>query len=107
MHESVTFGSCRFEPVTQRLWSGAREVKLTPKAATVLAILLRRAGEPGRFLGGVGIDVGGDDPGAVFGPELHRRTADARSGAGDDRDLAFKQSLHRCSLSHERFSRRY
>ena len=46
MHESVTFGSCRFEPVTQRLWSGAREVKLTPKAATVLAILLRRAGEP-------------------------------------------------------------
>src|SRR6185295_18784162 len=29
-----------------RLWAGKREIKLTPKAARVLAVLVERAGEP-------------------------------------------------------------
>ncbi|HNR22045.1 MAG TPA: winged helix-turn-helix domain-containing protein [Steroidobacteraceae bacterium] len=46
MSESITFGPFRFEAATLRLWNGAGEVKLTPKAATVLAVLVRHAGTP-------------------------------------------------------------
>ncbi len=46
MHQSVSFGPFRFEPPSGRLWSGEREVRLTPKAAAVLSVLLARAGEP-------------------------------------------------------------
>src|SRR5512141_3110568 len=46
MSEQVTFGRDRFETQTARLWDGSSEIKLTPKAAAVLALLVRRAGEP-------------------------------------------------------------
>jgi len=46
MSEQVIFDRYRFEPLTARLWAGASEVKLTPKAAAVLAVLVRRAGDP-------------------------------------------------------------
>src|SRR5688572_29109340 len=46
MHASLTFARFRFEPESARLWSGKREIKLTPKAAGVLGMLIERAGEP-------------------------------------------------------------
>jgi DNA-binding winged helix-turn-helix (wHTH) protein len=46
MSEHVTFGRYRFEPQTARLWLDKREVKLTPKAAAVLAQLVDHAGRP-------------------------------------------------------------
>jgi TolB-like protein/Flp pilus assembly protein TadD len=46
MEPGVNFGPYRFEPTTGRLWSGAREVRLTPKASAVLATLLAHAGQP-------------------------------------------------------------
>lgn len=45
MH-ALTFARFRFEPESARLWAGKREIKLTPKAAGVLAMLIDRAGEP-------------------------------------------------------------
>ena len=44
--QSVRFGRHRFDPRTGRLWSGKQEVRLTPKAAAVLAVLVVRAGQP-------------------------------------------------------------
>jgi DNA-binding winged helix-turn-helix (wHTH) protein/pimeloyl-ACP methyl ester carboxylesterase len=46
VNASVTFGDYRYEPETGRLWSGAREIRLTPKASEVLKQLVLRAGEP-------------------------------------------------------------
>ena len=46
MGHEVSFGRHRFDPPTGRLWSGKREVRLTPKAAAVLAALVARAGQP-------------------------------------------------------------
>jgi adenylate cyclase len=40
------FGGYRFDAGTGRLWSGEREVRLTPKAAAVLKVLIAHAGEP-------------------------------------------------------------
>jgi TolB-like protein len=45
MEQSVNFGSYRFEPSAGRLWFGKREIRLTPKAAGVLAALVARGGE--------------------------------------------------------------
>jgi DNA-binding winged helix-turn-helix (wHTH) protein/alpha-beta hydrolase superfamily lysophospholipase len=42
----VSFGDFRFEIATGRLWSGASEIRLTPKASDVLTQLIRHAGEP-------------------------------------------------------------
>ena len=42
----VSFTGYRFEAETGRLWSGTREIRLTPKASEVLALLIARAGEP-------------------------------------------------------------
>jgi DNA-binding winged helix-turn-helix (wHTH) protein/pimeloyl-ACP methyl ester carboxylesterase len=42
----VSFDGYRFEAETGRLWSGTREIRLTPKAAEVLKQLVLRAGEP-------------------------------------------------------------
>jgi DNA-binding winged helix-turn-helix (wHTH) protein/pimeloyl-ACP methyl ester carboxylesterase len=44
--KGVTFDGYRFESETGRLWSGAREIRLTPKASDVLKQLVLRAGEP-------------------------------------------------------------
>jgi predicted ATPase/DNA-binding winged helix-turn-helix (wHTH) protein len=46
MRDDVTFGRHRFDPHAGRLWWGRREIRLTPKAAAVLAALVARAGEP-------------------------------------------------------------
>jgi predicted ATPase/DNA-binding winged helix-turn-helix (wHTH) protein len=46
MGHVVTFGRHRFDLHAGRLWSGRREIRLTPKAAAVLAALIGRAGEP-------------------------------------------------------------
>ena len=42
----VRFGGYRFDLGSGRLWSGAREVRLTPKASGVLKTLVTRAGDP-------------------------------------------------------------
>ncbi len=46
MNARVSFGHFRFEPATARLWAGEQEVRLTRKAARVLALLVAHAGEP-------------------------------------------------------------
>jgi len=46
MQPPVTFGSFRFEPASARLWEDDAEIKLTRKAALVLATLLERRGAP-------------------------------------------------------------
>jgi adenylate cyclase len=46
MDSNLTFGSFRFEPSTARLWENGSEVKLTRKAALVLAALLEKPGTP-------------------------------------------------------------
>ena len=48
MDQSVNFGGHQFDLETARLWSGKREVKLTPKASAVLKVLLTHAGQPVR-----------------------------------------------------------
>ena len=46
MEQGVSFGRHRFDLETGRLWSGKREVKLTPKASAVLKALVTHAGQP-------------------------------------------------------------
>ncbi|HEY1491396.1 MAG TPA: winged helix-turn-helix domain-containing protein [Steroidobacteraceae bacterium] len=46
MNQRVSFGPFHFEPSTLRLWAGAQEVKLTRKAASLLGLLIARAGTP-------------------------------------------------------------
>ena len=41
----VAFGDYRFETESGRLWSGTREIRLTPKASDVLKMLVSHAGE--------------------------------------------------------------
>jgi adenylate cyclase len=48
MEQDVSFGRHRFDLETGRLWSGKREVKLTPKASAVLKALVMHAGQPVR-----------------------------------------------------------
>ena len=43
---AVSFGRHRFEPSTGRLWLDEKEIRLTPKAASVLRELVTRAGRP-------------------------------------------------------------
>src|SRR5262245_35399597 len=45
VEQAVVFDRHRFDPRTGRLWTGRREVGLTPRAAAVLAALVERAGE--------------------------------------------------------------
>src|SRR5262245_34770311 len=45
MGQEIRFGRHRFDPWSGRLWAGQREVKLTPRAAAVLAALIGRAGQ--------------------------------------------------------------
>ena len=46
MEQRVSFSGHQFDLKTARLWSGKREVKLTPKASEVLRVLLAHAGQP-------------------------------------------------------------
>ncbi len=46
MERCVSFGAYRFDVGSGRLWWGAREVRLTPKASAVLKELVTHAGNP-------------------------------------------------------------
>src|SRR4029077_14841386 len=46
MAENVSFGDHRFDVATGRLWTGAKEIRLTPKASAVLKQLVMHAGTP-------------------------------------------------------------
>ncbi len=46
VQSTVNFGTYRFDLQTGRLWSSVDEVRLTPKAAAVLRVLLDNAGTP-------------------------------------------------------------
>jgi len=46
MEHAVSFSGYRFELGTGRLWSGTREIRLTPKASAVLKELVTHAGQP-------------------------------------------------------------
>lgn len=46
MNAPVTFGPYRFDAQSSRLWTGEREIRLTPKSAAVLGMLVQRAGQP-------------------------------------------------------------
>ena len=46
MEQALRFGGYRFDVQTARLWSGAREIRLTPKASAVLKELVTHAGQP-------------------------------------------------------------
>src|SRR5262245_28554516 len=48
MEQAVSFDRHRFDLETGRLWSGKREIKLTPKASAVLKALVTHAGQPVR-----------------------------------------------------------
>src|SRR5262249_40867794 len=51
-----------------------------------------------------GVEVGGDDCGALLGEEPRARTADAGAGAGDDADLAGEPHGHGRTLATRRAS---
>ena len=46
MARQVRFDRFRFDTETTRLWAGPQEVRLTPKAGAVMALLVARSGEP-------------------------------------------------------------
>ena len=46
MDYAISFEGYRFDPATGRLWSGSEEIRLTPKAAAVLHVLVTHAGTP-------------------------------------------------------------
>ena len=46
MEHALRFGDYRFDVQTARLWSGAQEIRLTPKASAVLKELVMHAGQP-------------------------------------------------------------
>lgn len=46
MERLVQFGTFRFDTETGRLWNGGGEIRLTPKAAAVLNVLVAQPGEP-------------------------------------------------------------
>src|SRR6185369_4107565 len=46
MAQSFCFSGYRFEDESGRLWSGARELRLTPKASAILLVLVRNADRP-------------------------------------------------------------
>jgi adenylate cyclase len=46
METLVTFGTFRFEPASARLWENDAEIRLTRKAAQVLAMLVEHSGAP-------------------------------------------------------------
>ena len=94
MEQGVRFGRHRFDLATGRLWSGEREVKLTPKAAAVLKALVTHAGQPVRkeelFASVWNGIVVSDDALTSCIQELRRALAD------DARHPRFIETRHRC-----------
>lgn len=93
MDHSVRFGQYRFDPGTARLWSGQSEIRLTPKAAAVLRLLLTNAGTPVRkedFFASVWSDtIVGDDALTSCIQELRRALGD------DAKTPRFIETRHR------------
>jgi predicted ATPase/DNA-binding winged helix-turn-helix (wHTH) protein len=93
MEQDVSFGRYRFDGSTGRLWSGRREVRLTPKAAAVLAVLVARAGQPVTreelFASVWGDTVVGDDALTSCVQELREALAD------DARQPRYIETRHR------------
>lgn len=89
----VNFDRFGFDAATGRLWDGDEELRLTPKAASVLALLLRHAGEPvtkETLFATVWPDVAvGDDALATCIAELRRALGD------DARHARFIETRHR------------
>lgn len=46
MKQGVSFDRYKFDMETGRLWSGAEEIRLTPKASAVMKVLVTHAGRP-------------------------------------------------------------
>jgi non-specific serine/threonine protein kinase len=89
----VSFGRYRFEPATGQLWSGEREVRLTPKAAAVLATLVERAGQPvskGELFARVWPDAAVSDDALTSCIQELRRALD-----DDPREPRFIETRHR------------
>ena len=94
MEQSIGFGRHRFDLETGRLWSGKREIKLTPKASAVLKALVTHAGEPVRkeelFASVWNGTFVGDDA-------LTSCVQELRKALGDDaRQPRFIETRHRC-----------
>ena len=94
MEQSVSFGRHRFDLATGRLWSGKREIKLTPKASAVLKALVTHAGEPLRkeelFASVWNGTFVGDDA-------LTSCVQELRKALGDDaKHPRFIETRHRC-----------
>ena len=93
MEQGVNFGDYRFDFETGRLWSGEREVRLTPKASSVLKVLVTHAGKPvtkEELFASVWNDtVVGDDALTSCIQELRRALAD------DSKQPRFIETRHR------------
>ena len=93
MSQPIRFGAYRFEPHTGRLWNGADEIRITPRAAAVLDVLTRQAGQPvtrQQLFASVWKDtVVGDDALATCIQELRRALED------DARQPLYIETRHR------------
>src|SRR5215475_12495179 len=93
MEQSLSFAGHRFDVDSGRLWSGTREVRLTPKASAVLKVLVMHAGEPvtkdDLFASVWGDTVVSDDALTTCIQELRKALAD------DARQPRFIETRHR------------
>ena len=93
MNQSVGFGEFRFQLETNQLWLRGQEVRLTPKAAEVLKVLVSRAGSPvskGDLFATVWPDV------AVTDDALTTCIQELRRVLGDDaKNPQFIETRHR------------
>jgi adenylate cyclase len=90
---SVLFEGHRFEPLTGRLFRGEAEVRLTPKAAAVLGVLLARAGQP---VTKEELSAAAWDGALVSGDALQSCVQELRRALGDDsRQPHFIETRHR------------
>jgi len=94
MEQGVSFGRHRFDLETGQLWSGKREVKLTPKASAVLKALVTHAGQPVRkdelFASVWSGTIVSDDALTSCIQELRKALAD------DAKRPRFIETRHRC-----------
>ena len=108
MSQQVSFGRYRFEPATGRLWADQREIKLTRKAASVLGLLVERAGQPVTkqelFASVWSNTVVSDDALTTCIQELRKALGDDAEAAALHRDSASLRLLLRCGPGAERSS---
>lgn len=91
--QSVVFEGHRFEPGTGQLFRGEAEVRLTPKAAAVLRVLVARAGQP---VTKEQLFEAAWDGASVSGDALQSCVQELRKALGDDsREPRFIETRHR------------